>query len=136
MSSLKDGVCLILDSIGGQENNEPMMDMIKNTGVTETNVMEILGVIEQNTNKLIANYLSVSNDNKDTTSNTQNKDTNVNSVQLDDTQAEAAALGIGIGAAALQPLVATPASIFDDFSDEEDEPHYDGNQEPMHHDKK
>merc|ERR1719189_1218091 len=105
-----------------------MMDMIKNTGVTESNVMEILGVIEQKTNELIGSYLAVSTssaaeEQKDnvisTTTDKNNKDNN--NKQLDDKQAEAASLGIGIGAASLQPLVATPAAIFDDFSDEDED---------------
>merc|ERR1719330_1059161 len=113
-----------------------MLDMIKNTGVTESNVMEILGVIEQKTNGLIASYvqLSTTDENKENIANAANNQQNKAAAaetkatttstadeQLDDKQAEAASLGIGIGAAALQPLVPTPASIFDDFSDEDDE---------------
>ena len=123
------------------------------SGVTESNVMEILGVIEQKTNDLINRYQTVSsaaggvgaNADKDMLSSgsasAQHKDRG--NKQLDDKQAEAASLGIGIGASSLQPLVAIPASIFDDFSDDEDDNDDDNNpifaQEPiMHkaHDKK
>merc|ERR1712154_214181 len=144
MSSLKDGISLILNKIGINDNNKAMMDMIKNTGVTESNVMEILGVIEQKTNELITNYLAVSSSTTATTENVKdnvistttdknNKDNN--NKQLDDKQAEAASLGIGIGAASLQPLVATPASIFDDFSDEDDDNNDDDNNQPFSQDQ-
>merc|ERR1712038_1692821 len=106
------------------------MDMIKNTGVTESNVMEILGVIEQKTNGVIAKYVQLLDDDVVVVEDKEN----INLIQannkiekkgvdkqLDDKQAEAASLGIGIGAAALQPLVATPAAIFDDFSDEDED---------------
>jgi len=147
MASLKDGISCILNKIGISSANsagncKAMLDMIKNTGVTESNVMEILGVIEQKTNGLIASYvqLSTTDENKENIANAannqQNKEltaettktaTTTADEQLDDKQAEAASLGIGIGAAALQPLVPTPASIFDDFSDEDDENNNDEN---------
>merc|ERR1719420_589804 len=98
--------------------------MIRNTGVTESNVMEILGVIEQKTNDMIAKYVVVSATASDKPSPPpqQAKDAMAGANrQLDDKQAEAASLGIGIGAASLQPLVATPAAIFDDFSDEDED---------------
>merc|ERR1712013_400798 len=64
MSSLKEGISSILSKIAvdadGKSNNKAMMDMIKNTGVTESNVMEILGVIEQKTNDLIGKFIVVS----------------------------------------------------------------------------
>jgi len=131
MSSLKEGISSILSKIAvdadGKSNNKAMMDMIKNTGVTESNVMEILGVIEQKTNDLIGKFIVVSaseSQNKAPTSasttDTKPSATQSNK-QLDDKQAEAASLGIGIGAASLQPLVATPAAIFDDFSDEDED---------------
>lgn len=147
MASLKDGINAILNKIGcaNGSDNKAMMDMIKNTGVTESNVMEILGVIEQKTNGLIAKYVQLQlEDAEDAATAVENKE-NINLIvnnnnnkkqekkmeedkQLDDKQAEAASLGIGIGAAALQPLVPTPASIFDDFSDEDDENNDDDNQ--------
>jgi len=133
MSSLKDGISLILNKTGIDDQNKAMMDMIKNTGVTESNVMEILGVIEQKTNDLIAKYMAVSEsakedeEMKENVLKKQQKEKNV-SKQLDDKQAEAASLGIGIGAASLQPMVPTPASIFDDFSDEDDDNNDDENQ--------
>merc|ERR1719167_386103 len=139
MSSLKDGISSILTKVGIDQNNKAMMDMLKNTGVTESNVMEILGVIEQKTNDLINRYQIVSsaaggvgpNGDKDilgteSTGSGQSKDHS--NKQLDDKQAEAASLGIGIGASSLQPLVAIPASIFDDFSDDEDDNDDDNNQ--------
>merc|ERR1712048_612810 len=136
MASLKDGINTILNKIGcANDNNcKAMMDMIKNTGVTESNVMEILGVIEQKTNGLIAKYDQLQNKEDTEEIVAQNKE-NIDDkkkidTQLDDKQAEAASLGIGIGAASLQPLVPTPASIFDDFSDEGDENNDDDNQ-PM-----
>merc|ERR1712228_842239 len=98
MASLKDGISLILNKIGIDDGNKAMMDMIKNTGVTESNVMEILGVIEQKTSDLIGKYLAISESAKEDQKNKNNR-------QLDDKQAEAASLGIGIGAASLQPLV-------------------------------
>merc|ERR1712223_2306459 len=139
MASLKDGINTILNKIGcANDNNcKAMMDMIKNTGVTESNVMEILGVIEQKTNGLIAKYdqlqkkedrVEIAVQNKENIDDNNKKQTKKMDTQLDDKQAEAASLGIGIGAAALQPLVPTPASIFDDFSDEEDENNDDDNQ--------
>merc|ERR1712157_353500 len=95
-----------------------------------------MGVIEQKTNGLIAKYdqmqkqedrVEVAVQNKENIDNNK-KQTKKIGTQLDDKQAEAASLGVGIGAAALQPLVPTPASIFDDFSDEEDENNDDDNQ--------
>lgn len=148
MSSLKDGISSILGKIGIDQNNKAMMDMLKNTGVTESNVMEILGVIEQKTNDLINRYQTVStaaggvgaSGDKDilaTGSAASGQSKDHSNKQLDDKQAEAASLGIGIGASSLQPLVAIPASIFDDFSDDEDDNDDDNNQifaqEPMMH---
>eukprot|EP01084_Bolivina_argentea_P242346 406596_1 len=131
MSCLKDGISKILDKIGiDDSNNKQIIDIIKNTGITETNIMEILGVIEQKSNELIRNYLSISSEND------HNINTNIdnNDISLDDIQAEAASLGIGIGAGSLKPLVPTPASIFDDFSDEdEDNNDDDTNTIPIHH---
>merc|ERR1712228_407153 len=139
MTSLKDGISLILNKIGIDDGNKAMMDMIKNTGVTESNVMEILGVIEQKTNELITNYLAVSSSTTATTENVKDNvistTTDKNNKELDDKQAEAASLGIGIGAASLQPLVATPASIFDDFSDEDDDNNDDDNNQPFSQDQ-
>ena len=143
MSSLKDGIQSILNQIGIDEQQKPMMDMIKNTGVTESNVMEILGVIEQKTNDLISNYINISTQNNNDQNQEQqaminiskdNINTNINN-NLDDKQAEAASLGIGIGAASLQPLVATPLSIFDDFSDEDDEYNNDDEHIPIPQDQ-
>merc|ERR1712190_691268 len=102
MASLKDGINTILNKIGcANDNNcKAMMDMIKNTGVTESNVMEILGVIEQKTNGLIAKYDQLQNK-KDTeeiaVQNKENidenkKQTKKRDTQLDDKQAEAASL--------------------------------------------
>ena len=133
MASLKDGISLILNKLGADDQNKAMMDMIKNTGVTESNVMEILGVIEQKTNDLIGKYLAVSESaredevNKENIKKQKNRNKSAYAKQLDDKQAEAASLGIGIGAASFQPLVPTPASIFDDFSDEDDENNDDDN---------
>lgn len=128
MSSLKDGIQQILNNVGIDEQQKPMVDMIKNTGITESNVMEILGVIEQKTNDLITDYIKIStqqqneddDENKNNINYMEDDIDNINN-KLDDKQAEAASLGIGIGASSLQPLVATPASIFDDFSDQDDE---------------
>merc|ERR1719410_2160862 len=131
MASLKGGISAILNKIGIDDQNKAMMDMIKNTGVTESNVMEILGVIEQKTNDLIGKYLTISKSAEEDAEQHQDSKKKMNkkdNKQLDDKQAEAASLGIGIGAASLQPLVPTPASIFDDFSDEEDENNDDDNQ--------
>jgi len=144
MSSLKEGISSILSKIAVDGNNKAMMDMIKNTGVTESNVMEILGVIEQKTNDMIAKYVVVSSSatgglgpsDKPSPPPQQAKDAMAGNRQLDDKQAEAASLGIGIGAASLQPLVATPAAIFDDFSDEDDDNNEEEApfaQEPMMH---
>merc|ERR1712174_5111 len=60
MASLKDGISTILNKTGIDDQNKAMMDMLKNTGVTESNVMEILGVIERKTNDLINRYQIVS----------------------------------------------------------------------------
>ena len=142
MSSLKDGIQSILNQIGIDEQHKPMMDMIKNTGVTESNVMEILGVIEHKTNDLISNYINISTQSNDNDQSKErqtiiniSKDNINNNNNLDDKQAEAASLGIGIGAASLQPLVATPLSIFDDFSDEEDEYNNDDEHIPIPQDQ-
>merc|ERR1711971_554826 len=114
----------------GNGNNKAMMDMIQSTGVTESNVMEILGVIEQKTNDIISKFVAVSSSSSSadpqkpaqpSSSSAATDKPSTTNRQLDDKQAEAASLGIGIGAASLQPLVATPAAIFDDFSDEDDD---------------
>jgi len=142
MTSLKDGIYSILDKIDIDDDNKPIMDMIKNTGVTESNVMEIFGVIEQKTNQLITKYLSLPKEQENKDENIPISDTKkTDNKQLDDKQAEAASLGIGIGAASLQPMVAVPASIFDDFSDEDDEYNNDDEifsqqQQPAHGDSK
>jgi len=151
MAGLKDGISSILSKVGIDHNNKPMMDMLNSTGVTESNVMEILGVIEQKTNDLIARFQSVSSAAGGTAASTaaekdilssgsaanaqRNKEHAAN--HLDDKQAEAASLGIGIGASSLEPLVAIPAAIFDDFSDDEDDNDEENNQifaqEPILH---
>merc|ERR1712129_60980 len=109
MASLKDGISCILNKIGISSANsagncKAMLDMIKNTGVTESNVMEILGVIEQKTNRLIASYvqLSTTDENKENIANAANNQQNkavaetktktattTADEQLDDKQAEA-----------------------------------------------
>jgi len=122
MASLKEGISSILTKIAvGDGSNKPMMEMIQNTGVTESNVMEILGVIEQKTNEMISRFVAVSSDKSSPAPQVQVGASKQAEKQLDDKQAEAASLGIGIGAASLQPLVATPAAIFDDFSDEDED---------------
>lgn len=156
MSNLKEGIQQILKNINLREktlqSNEEkdenedmtnMLNMINNTGVTESNIMQIFGFIEGKTNELIDEYLSVSNvtgdeSNVDDTrvlidsefsGSSSSRSREIYSQCLDDCEAEAAALGIGIGAAELQPLVLTPNSILDDFSDaSEDEDH---EQEPF-----
>merc|ERR1712154_468938 len=103
---------------------------------------EIFGVIEQKTNQLITKYLSLPKEQENKDENIPKSDTKkTDNKQLGDKQAEAASLGIGIGAASLQPMVAVPASIFDDFSDEDDEYNNDDEifsqqQQPAHGDSK
>ena len=129
------------ENIGGsnimndEETRQAMLEMIENTGVTETNVTQVLGEIEQKTNNIIEEYLNLSgvgnNDMRINISAVENDSVQeiaaVSSNQvavgkgLDDKEAEAAALGVGIGAASLQPLVATPATVLDDFSDASDD---------------
>merc|ERR1712228_1039257 len=93
MASLKDGISSIMTKIGIDDQNKAMMDMIKNTGVTESNVMEILGVIEQKTSDLIGKYLAISESAKEDEENKENikkqqqqQQKNKNNRQLDDKQ--------------------------------------------------
>ena len=113
VGSLKDGITQILEKI---DSDPQLLKMVQTAGVTESNVMEILGAIEQKTNGMIEDYLGL-DISEDEHMNTQNT--------LDDKEAEAAALGIGVGAGTLSALVPTPASILDDFSpdasDEDDD---------------
>jgi chromosome segregation ATPase len=122
-----------------EQKRQTIVELIDNTGITETNVIQILGEIEQKTDSMIKEYLYLTqtgtadmnininqvtdNDSKEITNQPpQNQNKNFqNLAGLDDKEAQAAALGVGIGAASLQHLVATPQSILDDFSDASDE---------------
>ena len=166
IASLKDGISKILnqifdpafklshaqiaDSKNAEMSNQPkgptdeqkrqsILEMIQNTGITETNVIQILGEIEQKTDSMIEEYLYLTgsgsnemhinihadeNESKDANASmiAQSKASHLQNMSgLDDKEAEAAALGVGIGAASLQHLVLTPQSILDDFSDASDE---------------
>jgi len=108
VNALKEGIYSILEKIGADHS---AIEMLKTSGVTESNMMEFLAIIEQKTNALIEEYLR------------QEKSADMPVQMLDDKEAEAAALGVGIGASSLQSLVINPPSTIPhtDSEGEEDE---------------
>jgi len=113
VNALKDGISSILVKIGADQST---IEMLKTSGVTESNMMEFLAIIEQKTNALIEEYL------RQEQKHPSAGDMPVQ--MLDDKEAEAAALGVGIGASSLQSLVIQPPSTIphtDSEGDEDDE---------------
>merc|ERR1711879_501499 len=112
VNALKDGISSILVKIGADQST---IEMLKTSGVTESNMMEFLAIIEQKTNALIEEYL------RQEQKHPSAGDMPVQ--MLDDKEAEAAALGVGIGASSLQSLVIQPPSTIPhtDSAGEDDE---------------
>ena len=101
MSTLKGCISSILTKIavGGSDNggDKAMMDRIRNTGATKQRPTTSLQSMSSPPPRRTSPRRHRS---RDAMAGGANR-------QLDDKQAEATSLGIGIGAASLQPLVAT-----------------------------
>lgn len=107
VDALKDGITSILEKIGADNS---AIEMLRTSGVTESNMMEFLAIIEQKTNGLIEEYLRQ-----------EKKTADVPVQMLDDKEAEAAALGVGIGASSLQSVVINPPQLVHTDSEGEDD---------------
>lgn len=60
INSLKSGIASIFSKIGCDINGSPQqIEMLGTAGVTESNMMQYLGLIEQRTNDLLAQYASL-----------------------------------------------------------------------------
>eukprot|EP00742_Colponemidia_sp_Colp-10_P000533 GILJ01000580.1.p1 GENE.GILJ01000580.1~~GILJ01000580.1.p1 ORF type:complete len:574 (-),score=156.25 GILJ01000580.1:1098-2819(-) len=127
VNSLKHGIDSIFNRIGC--NTSAVQEMLGNQGVTDSNIMQFLGIIEQKTNDLLQKY-SNQQQQKLTGASAEEGDDAVSAPQ----STTVSNMNLGLSSSLVpggQPIKIEPPSTGDDFSDNEESEGDDDDERPL-----